>query len=325
MAAPTVSTVRLLPSTAKVIHIRADDSTQKYHPLFSAPDANVVLRSLQGTLYRVHSFMLRTTSGFFATMFSLPQPTSYYSIQSQDREPGKPDVYPDILDVYENDFPLERLLRLLSGLPIPKWESIDDIERVLGVAEKWDTQGPISSMRSALSSQCFLGQHPLKCYAIARHFGWDAEAKLASTHTLTLDLCDPVHASIMDQMSSKDVLLLLDFHRKRRDRFRQLLDSPERFAAGNSSPYHCNRCGVTVLDNHSWRELKHAMFLEMERRPLGDTLGLAVGDAAEWPVALACWEAKCSKEGCDGLNYDRIATLRQIRACVALLPLTIED
>lgn len=66
------------------------------------------------------------------------------------------------------------------------------------------------------------------------------------------------------------------------------------------------------------------MFLEIEKRPLGDTLGLTMGAVAEWPVAKACWEAKCSKEGCGGLNYDRVATLRQIRACIALLPTTIE-
>jgi len=67
------------------------------------------------------------------------------------------------------------------------------------------------------------------------------------------------------------------------------------------------------------------MFVEIDKRPLGDTLGLAIGDAAEWPATQACWEAKCTKEDCGGLNYDRVATLRQIRACVALLPSTIDD
>lgn len=67
------------------------------------------------------------------------------------------------------------------------------------------------------------------------------------------------------------------------------------------------------------------MFLEIDKRPLGDTLGLVVGETAEWPEAKACWEAKCRKDDCGGLNYDRVATLRQIRNCVDLLPLTIED
>ncbi|KAF9482838.1 hypothetical protein BDN70DRAFT_874419 [Pholiota conissans] len=326
MSAPTVSTVRTLPSSSSnILHIRADDCPSKYHPSFSFPDADVVLRSFQGTLYRVHSFTLRTTSGLFATMFSLPQPRNLLSPEGDSRTLGKQTTQASILDVYEDDFPLEHLLKLMSGLSTPKLESLDNFEQVLRIAEKWDTPGPLSTLRHSLTAKKFLDQDPLRCYSLAKHFGWSAEAKAASTHTLVLNLHDPIHTPIMDQMSSKDLLCLLDLHRKRRDLFRELLDSPERFAAGNSSPYHCNRCGVTVLDNYPWRQYKHVLFLEMERRPLGDTLGTVVGDTAEWPEALACWEAKCSKEGCGGLNYDRIATLRQIRACVALLPLTVDD
>lgn len=69
---------------------------------------------------------------------------------------------------------------------------------------------------------------------------------------------------------------------------------------------------------------KNAMFLEIEKRPLGDTLGVVAGETADWPEAKACWESQCSKPDCGGLNYDRIATLRQIRTCISLLPTTIE-
>jgi len=82
---------------------------------------------------------------------------------------------------------------------------------------------------------------------------------------------------------------------------------------------------MTQLDNHTWRDLKHAMFVEMDRRPLGDTIGLVVGETAEWPEAKACWAAKCPRDGCGGLNYDRVSTLRQIRNCVESLPMTIDE
>jgi hypothetical protein len=81
---------------------------------------------------------------------------------------------------------------------------------------------------------------------------------------------------------------------------------------------------VTELDNYAWRAFKDVIFLEMERRPLGDTLGVVMGNTEDSPEALACWEAKCTKVGCGGLSYDRIATLRQIRECIALLPSTID-
>ena len=46
----------------------------KYHPLFSF-DADVVLRSRDGVLFRVPSMTLKMTSSWFRTMFTLPQAT----------------------------------------------------------------------------------------------------------------------------------------------------------------------------------------------------------------------------------------------------------
>ncbi len=103
MSAPTLSTVRTLPSFPSVLRIRADESTPKYHPAFSFADADVILRSNQGTLYRVYSFTLRTTSGFFATMFSLPQP-KYSSQNPAEKFANRSQVPSEILDVYETTF-----------------------------------------------------------------------------------------------------------------------------------------------------------------------------------------------------------------------------
>ncbi|RDB18970.1 hypothetical protein Hypma_014381 [Hypsizygus marmoreus] len=297
-------------------------SARKYHPDFSFPDADVILRSFEGTLYRIHSYTLRTTSGLFNTMFNLPQPQK--CVKDPHKDPKGADE-PEEIPIFESDFVVERLLRLLCSIPVPTWESYDDVDRVLTAAEKWDTPGPIASIRAALTRPQFLTSDPLRLYVLAKHFGWNEEAKLASTQTLRLNLHDPIYAPTLARLTSKDLLPLLNLHRKRRDMFKKLLDSPGRFAAGNSSPYHCSRCGVTRLDNYTWREFKNAMFAEIDRRPLGDTLGLAFGPAAEWPEAKACWEAMCTMEGCGGLNYDRIATLRQIRNCIELLPTTIED
>ncbi|KNZ74686.1 hypothetical protein J132_06441 [Termitomyces sp. J132] len=249
-------------------------------------------------------------------MFSLPQPPRCSVGRDED---------PEEIPIYEPDFVLERLLRLICSIPIPSWESFDDVDRVLTTAEKWDTPGPIASIRVALTCPKLLTPDPLRLYVLAKHFDWKEEAKLAATQTLKLNLHDPMYTPTLARLSSKDLLSLLNLHRKRRDMFKRLLDSPERFAAGNSSPYHCTRCGVTQLDNHSWREFKNAMYAEIDRRPLGDTLGVTVGHSADWPEAKACWEAKCADEECGGLNYDRIATLRQIRNCIDVLPSTIED
>ncbi|KAF8059832.1 hypothetical protein FPV67DRAFT_339972 [Lyophyllum atratum] len=303
--------------------------SKRFHPEFSFPDADVILRSFEGTLYRIHSYTLRTTSGLFDTMFNLPQPMKCKGANQGHREQlgsGEDGDYePEEIPIYESDFVLERLLRLLCSIPVPSWESYDDVDRVLTAAEKWDTPGPIASIRAALTCPQLLTSDPLRLYVLAKHFDWKEEAKLASTQTLKLNLHDPIHAPTLARLSSKDLLPLLNLHRKRRDMFKRLIDSPERFAAGNSSPYHCSRCGITQLDNHTWREYKNAMFAEIDRRPLGDTLGVVVGPSADWPESKACWEATCKMEGCGGSNYDRIATLRQIRNCIDLLPSTTDD
>lgn len=209
---------------------------QVYHPLFSNPDTDVVIRSLEGTLYRVHSYTLRTTSGLFETMFNLPQPQTLKRINvshSSGSQGRNSDIALEEIPLYESDLVVERILCMLCGQPVAKWESFDEVERVLAVAEKWDTPGPIATIRSALTSPKFLAEDPLRLYALAKHFGWMEEAKLASTHTLTMCLHNPCHAARLAQLSSKDLLPLLNLHRRRRDYFKELIDSPERFTAGN--------------------------------------------------------------------------------------------
>lgn len=210
--------------------------TSEMNAFFSCPDGDVVLRSTEGTLYRLHSYTLRRSSGLFDTMFSLPQPKTcrlshnhnhHYSTSSDAKS------YPDILDVYEPDFPMEEVLKLIYGILTPLRSSFDEIEAILALAEKWDTQGSIASLRSAFCSSQFIDQCPIRCYALSRHYGWDYEARLASTRTLTLNLYDPIHAHSLYQLSSKDLRLLVNLHRKRKDMFQQLLNSPERFPAGN--------------------------------------------------------------------------------------------
>ena len=112
-----------------------------YHPLFSSPDGDVILRSTEGTLYRLHSYILRTSAGLFETMFSLPQPKNQPKICCTSHNHHYP-TSPDILDVYEADSTMEQILKLIYGIPTPPRMSFDEIETILALAEKWDTQGP---------------------------------------------------------------------------------------------------------------------------------------------------------------------------------------
>jgi hypothetical protein len=190
-------------------------------------------------------------------------------------------------------------------------------------------------------------------YALACHFGWKEERRRASTCTLSLNILDSGFSGSeseagdksrdsyllaeegLKSLTSKDLLALINLRRKRCETFKALVDSPGRFTAGNGINYVCARCGVTSIDNSSWKTLKYRMGAEMERWPAGQTiagkpftveqskleeeLGLMA-----WPEADACWEARCPKAECRALNYDRAATLLQIKACLDLLPSEVD-
>ncbi|KAJ7622040.1 hypothetical protein FB45DRAFT_121251 [Roridomyces roridus] len=287
----------------------SSSSSKRFHPAFAALDADIVLESSDGELYRIHAYTLRSTSGFFRAMLSLPQP------------PGRRDA---TIQVHQPKDTVEQLLCLMCGLDMRPWHSYDDLAAVLALAEIWDTPGPIASLRAVVTNPKYLTTAPLDIYVLAVHFGWTVEAELASTHTLTLNLSSPEHADTLASLPAPALLALLNLHRKRRDTLRTLLDSPARFLAGNGNPFHCGTCAITPLDNTSWRALKHRVFREMDERPIGDGLGVPVGGICEWEEARACWAAKCLKPGCGAVNYDRVATLKQIKACVDGLPRVIQ-
>ncbi|KAJ7863396.1 hypothetical protein B0H13DRAFT_2565279 [Mycena leptocephala] len=287
--------------------------TPVYHPDFAAPDAEIVLASSEGTLYRLHVHTLRTTSGLFKTMLSLPPPPGGHT--------------PEPIPIYEPDVVVEPLLRLMCGLATPPWASLDELSAVLSLAQNWAAPGPIASLRPALRAHKFLTTAPLRVYALAAHFGFRAETALASTHTLSLNLFDPAHADTLASMPAAAALPLLRLHRARRDALRALLDSPERFLAGNGQPFHCSACAITPLENRTWCALKHRVMREFDVRAGGDALGAGMwgeGGMSGWEEAKACWAAVCLKPGCGAANYDRAATIKQIRACVEGLPVVVE-
>ncbi|KAF7296400.1 BTB domain-containing protein [Mycena chlorophos] len=217
---------------------------ETYHPSFDDEFADVVLQSLEGTLYRVHSFVLRTTSGFFRTMLSLPQPPA---------PDGKP--HHAEIPVGEHDAVLERVLRMLCGLEIPRWTSFDELESALELIEKWDTPGPLSFIRTALPAPMF-ADDPLRVYLLATRFGWQEETDSALVQTLKLDLLAPASEfeSMLCRLSSRSLLKLITFHERCKTRFRTALDGTELFAAGNEEQRECS-CGKR-RDNYTWRMLK---------------------------------------------------------------------
>jgi len=224
-----------------------------YDPAFAETDANIVLHSSDGTKYRIPSFTLRTTSGFFRDMMTLPQ--------CNDPSLNRDDDY---IILGETSKVLGTLFRMISGFETPRWASIDEVEDVLAAARKYDMPGPLAAIRSMTVTPLIIGE-PLRLYAIAAQQGWEEEAKEASRHTLRLCIYDAEHASTLQRVPSPYLLRLFALHRTRHDQFRAL-SAREGGCFGLKA--RCDYCGGC----QDWLPLVHRMMLEMDRRPLGDTL-----------------------------------------------------
>ncbi|KAK0466627.1 hypothetical protein IW261DRAFT_1113809 [Armillaria novae-zelandiae] len=95
------------------------------------PEADAILSSLDNTLYRLSSPVLRRTTTFASPSFTF-------------EPPSKP------IPIHEYDTVLEWLLRILSGVAIPRWRTFDDLEGVPGLAETWGAKRAVDSVRDLL-------------------------------------------------------------------------------------------------------------------------------------------------------------------------------
>ncbi|KAJ3755562.1 hypothetical protein EV360DRAFT_49521 [Lentinula raphanica] len=315
-SAPTTIIVPNLPDPSESV----GQQCWQYHPSFDSPAADVVLCASDDVMYRVPSYTLRTTSGFFRAMFTLPQPNS---------------------SLYRIDTPLHEwgcLSTPSSSAQSKSQESsyscFDTISRLLNLVESWDAPGPLSYLRLGLRNPELVKRDPFKVFSIASHFGWEYERNWAAQHSLMIDSMsfdsDTDIRHTLECMSSRDLLYLLKLRYKRKEEFEALLDDPDRFSIGNAEEIVCPRCYEALVDNGTWRALKEAMVIELERRPLGDSiLGCNVagmgGDCSSggiltWPEADACFKATCRTKGCGSVNYDERTTLKLIQSCIDDLP-----
>ncbi|KAJ7034473.1 hypothetical protein C8F04DRAFT_1101983 [Mycena alexandri] len=282
----------------------AESSVPSYHPLFNDPVADTVVLSREATLFRVPSFVLRRTTGYFAATLPVTLTAT---------------AEPVPLD--EPAALLARIFSILCGLPPPGPElDFPTAEAVLALAERWSAPGVTARMRDAITGPAFLAE-PLRLYAVAARAGWAEEARLASRGTLALGLYDEKHEEGLRRLRTPDLLALLALHRRRRDILDRMLSGED--TEGVNAAAVSGRCAVCGLqtENYAWREYRARIFVEMDTRALGDTVtGSAVDD---WREALACWSTKCAGAECGKVLYERETILPQIKACIDKLPKTV--
>jgi len=141
---------------------------------FDAPDADAILRSSDGKELRVHQLILSLSSPVFQGMFSLPQPADMSS------------EIPSV-DVPEPSDTLQPFIQYLYPRTPPRLPDISMWEALYAIADKYAAEVITALLRDMLIPR-FLETSPLRVYALASRWGFEEEAKIASTRTLTIDI-----------------------------------------------------------------------------------------------------------------------------------------
>ncbi|OJT06943.1 hypothetical protein TRAPUB_2216 [Trametes pubescens] len=281
-----------------------DDSP--VHPAFSSPNADIVLRSKDDTLFRISSETLSRSSAWFRSMLTLPQ--------------GAAQPAAEPISVDESTAVLEALLSMISGIELPALDDADFLEALLTAADKYEMPMALSVLRTALFSP-FLTISPLRLYGLARRMSWPREAAHAAQAALALDLLAPASLPDLVRLEPAHQSALLASHRARREALVAGLDDPQLFGGilhdggGGGVLADDGELCHNPLDHSTWHALKYALLRQFERAPPGAELGSAFFTL---PEVGAMYAARCAK--CGQANYVMPNLLDGLAALVRDLP-----
>ncbi|KAI0065809.1 hypothetical protein BV25DRAFT_1596956 [Artomyces pyxidatus] len=267
---------------------------------FDASDADIILQShdTKPTDFRVHRCILSAASPFFQTMFTLPQPH-----QSTSTLPTIP--------VAEDAPLLDMLLRFVYPIPDPTITTLDELVPLMGVATKYEMDAVIGRLRHILMSECFLTASPVRVFAIASRFELEAEARLASRHTLRVNVLDSPLSDDLKHISAYSYHRLLDLHRRRGEAAQQALCNPDEIK--------CMQCNGSSYNSFArpkwWGDFLVRASEELRRRPTTDVI-FSLGFLMQSAHAAGC-------PRCAGSILESHVFLQALKDKIDALPSTI--
>ena len=190
---------------------------------FDAPDANVILRApLQpddpgSTAFKdfhTHIVVLSTASTVFRDLFSVPQPP----------KPTEGDTNLPTIHVAEPAEIFETFLRFLYPIEPPAVNSLQTLENLLQIADKYMAGGVRARLRRMVVVPSFLKSDPIRVYAIACRMDLDEEAKLAISHSYNVDLVEEIPRSVLQAMTAETYNRLLRSHATRRKELKTVIN-----------------------------------------------------------------------------------------------------
>lgn len=177
---------------------------------FDDREADVALHASDGARFAVHKLFLTTSSPLLKRCLVLgsasPSPAFEGLIVRQ--EGGR-----DTIDLVEDGVTTERVLQYCYPYSNPTLDNLDDIQAVLEMMSKFGMKGIMNRVRSLLVQPAFLDKEPLRVFAIAYRFGFEAETRLAARYTLHAPMFGP-YVKELEHIPASVYHKLLQYHRK---------------------------------------------------------------------------------------------------------------
>jgi hypothetical protein len=177
---------------------------------FASPDADVILISNDRVVFKVHRRLLIEASGFFRTMFSLPQPHA----SAETNILGSPEIPSIPMD--DTSETLQFFLKYIYPHPKPSLSLFQSIP-LLKMADKYDIESVKFAIRQLLVSEPMLKENPVQVYLTCQSHGFDEEAQIACRRVLEdVDIITLQLDSInLDDQSGLDMYRLVRLHQSR--------------------------------------------------------------------------------------------------------------
>ncbi|KAF9508670.1 hypothetical protein BS47DRAFT_1415667 [Hydnum rufescens UP504] len=161
-------------------------------------DGDVILRA-GNTDFKVHIWLLRLSSPFFESMFSLPQPN-----------PGKSEI--PVIPMDEDAASLDFVLRSIYPVKRSQITSIEQAQKLFAIAEKLDVQCVLEPLRVSLTQLLAAEPIPLRSWAIATRYGLE-EAQRAAAERFNPAVIGQPPPQELAHVSALQYLQLLEAYR----------------------------------------------------------------------------------------------------------------
>jgi len=263
-------------------------------PPFDTSNADVILRSSDPVPvdFRVHKCLLEMASPTFREMFTLPQPPS--------KNPNLP-----VVEVAETAGVIDPLLRFVYPVEAPSINNLTELASLITAADKYEMELVMQSLRKLMVGPLFLKRSPLEVFALAAKLGFEEEASIASSHTLSLDLFHPTqYQAILRHVPQLMLHRLYTLHHTREV---GILTAMEQRRPGNKICLN----GLEWFDKAHWlkRELMQAKTI-----PVSDV-------AVKWMEDSYSAGKHCKQ--CNGMDCGLFKILHLIKNDVEKLPTII--